>query len=201
MIVTNGSSSFEQAPDAIYDPATNTIYEETGALKPPGSKGESSPPSDAKKAAKLAAEGKLAKGEKTAPAAPNRGAKSKAAEAISGDPIIAKIRMLLADDRATVAGREVHNGVDAWAIKLKPDAGRPTWTLWVRADNGTPLAIDDPGDPGRDKPGESRTWSDYEVLDSTDVPLTLAAAHPDASVVRDANQFKAVYARLMNTTR
>jgi hypothetical protein len=32
-----------------------------------------------------------------------------------------------------VTGREVHDGVDAWAIALKRGLARPVWKLWAAA--------------------------------------------------------------------
>ena len=56
----------------------------------------------------------------------------------AGDPVVDKVRILLEEGRMTVSGREIHNGTDTWAISLKPDVGRPVWTLWVSAADGKP---------------------------------------------------------------
>jgi hypothetical protein len=192
------ANGYETGPDSVYDPHTNTIYLDGAAV---------ATPSDAErraKAAKLAAEGKTtgpagpaAEGkttEEVAPAKRAAGERKPVAAAESGDPIVAKVRTLLAEGRARVRGRELHDGVDAWAITLSADAGRPAWTLWIRADDGRPLALDDPGDPGHGKPPASTKWITYEVLDGTDEPLTIEAAHPDAHVVR-GDGFDAAYRR------
>ena len=86
-----------------------------------------------------------------------------------------------------VTGREVHNGVEAWAISLKPDLGRPVWTLWVSAADGKPLELRDPGRDASEQPQVIR-WPTYEVLPGAQANrvLTLTGAHPSARVVRDA---------------
>jgi hypothetical protein len=113
----------------------------------------------------------------------------------SGDPFVAKVRVLIDEGRAAVRGREVHDGVDAWAITLTA-TDRAPWTVWVRADTGKPLAFTDPGDPTRNKAPETGRWETYEKLDRADVPLTVAAAHPGAHVVTDGAQFDARLERL-----
>ena len=86
-----------------------------------------------------------------------------------------------------VTGRELHDGVEAWAISLKPDVGRPVWTLWVSAADGKPLELRDPGRDASEQPQVIR-WSTYEVLPGAqaDRVLTLTGAHPSARVVHDA---------------
>jgi hypothetical protein len=159
----------ESAPGAFYDPSTNTIYLDDPSGRPSGNK-----PVDGKKAEELQRRGSSVKLDPLTQ---------------SGDPIVIKIRTLLADGRAVVRGREAHDGVDAWAITLGPDADRQPWTLWVRADDGKPIALEDPGDPARGRDSMNVRWTDYEVLDKTDEPLTIREAHPDAHVVRDVNAF------------
>jgi hypothetical protein len=114
------------------------------------------------------------------------------------DPVVAKVRYLLEAGHMTVTGREVHNGVDTWAVSLKPDAGRPVWTLWVAADDGKPLELRDPGRDASEKPQVIR-WPTYEVLTdaSADRLLTLKGAHPSAAVVHDPAQAAAAEQRLM----
>jgi hypothetical protein len=119
-----------------------------------------------------------------------------------GDPFVTKVRFLLQEGRMTVAGREVHNGADAWAVSLKPGAGRPVWTLWVSAADGKPLEL---RDPGRDASEGASTvrWPVYEVLPEAkrDRLLTLEGAHPSARVVRDAGQVAAAERRLLPRKR
>ncbi len=118
-----------------------------------------------------------------APSAGKRGDKALPA----GDPAVAKVRTLLQEGRMVVRGREIHNGVDAWAISLKPDVGRPVWTLWVSAADGKPLELRDPGRDASEQPQVIR-WSAYEVLPGAQANrvLTLTGAHPSARVVHDA---------------
>lgn len=116
----------------------------------------------------------------------------------AGDPVITKVRMLLQDGRMTVTGHELRNGVDAWAISLNPDAGRPVWTLWVSVADGKPLELRDPGTTTGDQPQVIR-WTVYETLAddaATHALLTLAGAHPSASVVHDPAQAAAAGERL-----
>jgi hypothetical protein len=115
----------------------------------------------------------------------------------AGDPIVAKVRMLLQAGHMAVTGREVHNGTDAWVVSLKPDAGRPVWTLWVSAADGKPLELRDPGRDASEQPQVIR-WPTYEVLPASDADqqLTLTGAHPSAHVVRDAAQVAAADERL-----
>ena len=70
--------------------------------------------------------------------------------------------MLLQDDRMTVAGRELHDGVEAWVIRLRPVEGEAEWTLWVSAADGKPLELRDPGRDGQ--AAQVIRWSTYEVL-------------------------------------
>jgi hypothetical protein len=114
----------------------------------------------------------------------------------SGDPIVQKVRLLLTKDHMEVSGPEMHNGTSAWAISLKPDAGRPVWTLWVSATNGRPLEL---RDPGRDASEQAQiiTWPTYEVLAGSDAnaQVTLTGAHPDARVVTDEAEVQAARER------
>jgi hypothetical protein len=80
----------------------------------------------------------------------------------AGDPVVAKVRFLLQHGHMRVA-REQHGGVDAWAISLKADEGRPVWTLWVSAGDGRPLELRDPGRDADEAPQVIR-WPVYEVL-------------------------------------
>jgi hypothetical protein len=114
----------------------------------------------------------------------------------SGDPIVQKVRLLLTKDNMEVSGPEMHNGTSAWAISLKPDAGRPVWTLWVSAANGKPLEL---RDPGRDASEQAQviTWQTYEVLSGSDAnaQVTLTGAHPGARVVTDKAEVGAAQER------
>jgi hypothetical protein len=97
----------------------------------------------------------------------------------SGDPLIARVRVQIADGAAAVRGRELHDGVDAWKIALTSGDGPPS-ILWVRADDGRPLALD------------GARWTTYEVLDRDAAAVTLREAHPDARVVKDAARYTAL---------
>jgi hypothetical protein len=125
------------------------------------------------------------------------GASSKPGDRLeSGDPIVQKVRLLLTRHNMEVSGPEMHNGTSAWAISLKPDLGRPVWTLWVSAANGKPLEL---RDPGRDasEPAQVITWPTYEVLSGADAnaQVTLTGAHPDARVVTDPAEVQAAQER------
>jgi hypothetical protein len=175
-----GAHRFETSGDALYDPATDTIYD-APATPPVGA--------DAKKqrsGPKVAAAGTPHTGKPGDEAMP------------AGDPVVDKVRILLKEGQMTVSGREVHNGTDAWAISLKPDVGRPVWTLWVSAADGKPLELRDPGRDASEEPQVIR-WSTYEVVPGSDAQrlLTLTGAHPSAHVVHDAAQAAAAEQRLM----
>jgi hypothetical protein len=171
--LTEGAQIFETAGDDLYDPATDTIYD--SPAKPPAS-GD-----DVRKAARA-----------------GRGGKPDDAALPAGDPIVDKVRMLLQDGRMAVTGPETHDGTEAWAISLKPDLGRPVWTLWVSAADGKPLELRDPGRDANEAPQDIR-WTAYEVLRDADANrlLTLAGAHPSARVVHDGAQIEAAEQRLM----
>src|SRR6476659_6179606 len=96
-----------------------------------------------------------------------------------------------------VSGPMTHNGKRAFAISLKASEGRPTWTLWVSADNGKPLELRDPGRDSSEAPQVIK-WSSYEVLSgsSATTESSLRAAHPDARVVDDPAQVDAALRRL-----
>jgi hypothetical protein len=177
---TEGAQRFETAGGALYDPATDTIYDapldpeslDVGAKKP-----------GPKRAAVPDAPGAAKPGDPKLPA---------------GDPVVDKARILLQQGHMEVTGQEVHDGVDAWAISLKPDAGRPVWTLWVSAADGKPLELRDPGRDASEAPQTIR-WPTYEVLPggNADQVLTLTGAHPSARVVHDPAQAAAAEQRLM----
>jgi hypothetical protein len=178
--LTTGAQSFESAGGALYDPATNTIYD--ASAKPPTAAGAKAKPG----APKVSVDGHVLAGKPGEEAMP------------AGDRVVAKVRILLQAGRMTVTGRELHNGTEAWAISLKPDVGRPVWTLWVSAADGRPLELRDPGRDASEQPQVIR-WPTYEVLPGSDPNrlLTLTGAHPSAHVVHDAAQAEAAARRLM----
>jgi hypothetical protein len=166
-----GAHSVETSGNAVYDPAANTIY--AGPTNPKGPGPKDAPPGTSQS-------GKLGGG--TLPA---------------GDPIVDKVRILLQQGQMVVTGREMHNGTSAWAISLKPDVGRPVWTLWISTADGKPLELRDPGRDASEQPQVIR-WPTYEVLPGSDAHnlLTLTGAHPSARVVHDAAQTAAAEQRL-----
>lgn len=129
---------------------------------------------------------------------PSGGEPDGGGEASAVDPNVAQVRAALEHGDARVLGREQHAGRDAYAIAVDPDvrgeAAKPVrWTLWIAADDGAPLELRI--DNGPDTPAiETTTWQAYDLL--RDAPLTVRAAHPDARVVRDADQYAAAQGRL-----
>ena len=177
---TEGAHSFETAGGALYDPATDTIYD---ALAAPPSAAEASKAEGAgKQAAPAGMPGTGKPGDRAFPA---------------GDPVVDKVRFLLQKGQMVVKRREIHDGVDTWAISLKADVGRPVWTLWVSAADGKPVELRDPGRDASEQPQVIR-WPAYEVLPGSDSDqlLTLRGAHPTAHVVHDAAQMAAAERRL-----
>jgi hypothetical protein len=183
-----GAHAYETSGEALYDPQTNTIYDAPAKPPPPSAADHSA---DARKAARSKVAG-------TTPAT----SKKPGGEALpAGDPLVAKVRLLLEQGRMSVTGRETHDGVDAWAISLRADVGRPVWTLWVAAADGKPLELRDPGRDATEAPQVIR-WPTYEVLPEgapadANALLTLTGAHPSAHVVTDAAQTAAAAQRLM----
>jgi hypothetical protein len=116
----------------------------------------------------------------------------------AGDPVVDKVRFLLQEGQMVVKGREIHNGIDTWAISLRADVGRPVWTLWVSAEDGKPVELRDPGRDASEQPQVVR-WPAYEVLPGSDADrlLTLTGAHPTARVVHDPAQVAAAEQRLL----
>jgi hypothetical protein len=200
-VVLGAQGTYESSGDAIYDPATNTIYDAPAAP-------EAATPGDA--SAAQAAKAEQAKAPLAADAVkakqlardPSRSGRAKPLDPMPvGDPIVGKVRSLLQDGRMDVSGRQLHDGVDAWAISLKPefnDLARPGWTLWVSVADGKPLELIDPGEAG----GQDIRWPVYETLtsDSAGQLTSLEAAHPSASVVRDPAQREAAEQRLLART-
>jgi hypothetical protein len=169
---------YEVAGKRFYDPVTDTIYDDApGSPKPdePGGK---------KPAAKNELEQAVMD---SAPVAGPDG------EAITGDPIVFKVRTLLRAGHMSVNGREDHSGTSAWRISLKPGTGRKVWTLWVSANDGKPLELRDPGD-GQ----QVIRWPVYELLRGSRASdtLSLTAAHPSARVVTDPDKVAAARERL-----
>lgn len=132
------------------------------------------------------------------PGPAKKGATGMAQGMPAGDPVVAKVRMLLQRGHMTVTGPEVHNGTEAWVIALKADAGRPVWTLWVSAADGKPLELRDPGRDATEEPQVVR-WPTYEVVPAAQAEqqLSLTGAHPSARVVTDPAQVAAAEARLL----
>jgi hypothetical protein len=195
--LVQGATTFESSGDAIYDPATDTIYD---PYTSPAAAGDAA--GDAKKAHRSGGEvaADIAKAPETEVATSQQTSIGKPGDGSlpAGDPVITKVRILLQDGRMTVTGHELHNGVDAWAISLNPDAGRPVWTLWVSVADGKPLELRDPGTTTGDQPQVIR-WTVYETLAddaATHGLLTLAGAHPSANVVHDPAQAAAADERL-----
>ncbi|HEX6715016.1 MAG TPA: hypothetical protein VF066_16620 [Thermoleophilaceae bacterium] len=172
-----GATTFETSGDGIYDPATDTIYA--------AQKGATSTEDAAADAKKRAVE------KAGAPGADDP-------RLIKADPIVGKVRTLLEDGQMDVRGREMHNGVDAWAISLKQGLDRKVWTLWVSAADGKPLELRDPGDGSAGQTQVIR-WDAYEVLPGTEADslVSLARAHPSARVVSDPAQVTAAEERLV----
>jgi hypothetical protein len=172
-LLVDGAQRYELQGPAVYDPATNTIYD------PSAEKGLTS---------------------KSLPGKPGHSNAVPAgrldpSKMPAGDPIVTKVRMLLQEKHMSVAGREVHNGVDAYKISLNHDAGRPVWTLWVSAANGKPLELRDPGRDANEAP-QVISWSTYEVLQGSSAQATLRGAHPTAQVVTDPREVSAAEVRL-----
>jgi hypothetical protein len=170
--------AYEIAGDALYDPATNTIYDPPGdaGARPQKSETPAKPPGDGG-----------ARPQKSGPSAELR----------SGDPVVAKVRYLLEQGHMTATGPKKHNGVEAWEISLKSDAGRPVWRLWVSAADGKPLELRDPGRDASEPPQIIR-WPTYEVVRGADAGelLSLEKAHPSARVDRDPEDAAALKRRL-----
>jgi hypothetical protein len=202
--LTEDAHPFEVEGDAFYDPSTDTIYDAPGWSTHGDHGAPDTKAADRKPADRSASDDQAGGAEQDAAAgttapAPASGGKSKPGDDSPpvADPIVGKVRTLLADGEMTVTGREDHNGTDAWAITLKPDAGRPAWTLWVSADDGKPLELRDPGRDASD-PSQVIRWSTYEVLrdGSADRLVTLTGAHPTARVTHDPEQTAAAAQRL-----
>jgi hypothetical protein len=89
--ILGGAQRYEVSGDAVYDPATDTIYDAPSAKEGPIPAGKVDPRTSVP----------------------------------PSDPIVAKVRILLRNGDMEVTGREVHNGIEAWAISLKQGVGRP----------------------------------------------------------------------------
>jgi hypothetical protein len=180
--LVQGPTTYEVSGDALYDPATDTIYDPYSSPKTTGET-----PAD---------EAKGAQGTTATPA--DKAEKAVIDSAPAADPVVSKVRVLLELGRMTVTGRELHDGIDSWAISLMADGGRPVWTLWVSVADGKPVEL---SDPGRNASEQAQTihWPVYEVLGddtATQQLLTLSGAHPSAKVVHDPAQADAARQRL-----
>lgn len=158
---------YEVGAGAVYERATDTIYEDDGTAR------RELPTPDA---------GRTGSGARSEDAERPTLHITPRESAPSGDPLIARVRVQLVEGSASVRGRELHDGIDAWKIALSSGDGPPS-ILWVRADDGRPLALD------------GARWTTYEVLDHGAAAVTLREAHPDARVVTDGARFKALLAR------
>jgi hypothetical protein len=192
-----GDKDYEMSGDVLYDPSSNTVYD---VPVPPADGGGKTVAGrqDAKKADVLKAKaGGPAKG--ATPAAPQKaGDAGKGPDAVAGDPVVTKVRMLLQDGRMDVAGREAHNGVDTWKVTLTETGGRQPWTLWVDASDGKPVELVDPADGD-----QTIRWSAYDVEPSdaaSRAALDVRTAHPDATVSHDAEAAAAARNRLVSSS-
>jgi hypothetical protein len=181
--LVEGTTTYEASGDALYDPATNTIYDPYSSPKSTGGG-----PADKENSAK----GTIAN------AAPAAAGKAGMDAAPAADPVVSKVRVLLEEGVMTVTGPELHDGIDTWAVSLKANLGEPVWTLWVSVADGKPVELRDPGSNASAQPQVIR-WPVYEVLSAdaaTQQLLTLTGAHPSADVVHDPAQAAAAAQRL-----
>jgi hypothetical protein len=201
----------EAGPDGIFDPARNTIYLNVapGARQRAGARLAMARKIESMRTAGVSASAiaTVRRDERRI----LRGQFSERSEASTaqpaGDPLVAQVRSILENGGASSQGREPHAGVDAYAIRLDPDAGQPArapagssqnvrWTLWLAQSDGHPLELRVDGGPGT-PPVETTVWTTYELSsDSAADHVSLQAAHPDARVVRDADALAAANARL-----
>jgi hypothetical protein len=124
----------------------------------------------------------------------------RAAETPVGDVLVNQMRHLLQTRDAQVGDETTHDGVAAFPITMFPPGGA-RWTMWTRADDGKPLElrIDGSGPIQVGPEGlETVHWPAYDVVpgDQADHLLTVAGAHPDARVVRDAGAYADAQRRL-----
>jgi hypothetical protein len=189
----------ESGPDGLYDPARNTIYDAGSADMTQGANAAGAVD---QQLALMRAQGVsdadiAAAGAKLRQAAADRRLSFGGPE-LAGDDTVTRIRKTLEKNGARLAGREMHDGVDAYAISLVPDTAESVrWTLWLAASNGRPLELRVDDGPGR-PPVETTTWPTYELLSGHTAAdlVTLSGAHPDARVVHDAGELAAAAARL-----
>jgi hypothetical protein len=164
-LLTEGAHTFETSGDALYDPATDTIYDASAS---PRSGDDATKAKQAPGAVKITDDAvkvgpggvKVADGARKVPAGRTSVAAKPGDSAMpAGDPIVDKVRILLQRGRMVVTGREIHHGTDAWAISLKAGVGRPVWTLWVSADDGKPLELQ------RSRPRRERAAAGHPLAD------------------------------------
>ena len=174
-IYAAGGRRFEVARvsgvDQLYDPQTNTIYE------------DSSQPTDAGSVPK-------ARASKWKEAAPNAGSSGKESGAI-GDSYRAKILGLLDSGTVHQAGRETINGRDA--IRLVSDDG--TVTLLVDADSYEPIEWR-VNQGGREAVTSFPVYEHLPATDANAALLSLTQRHPDAAVDDDSAHYRAALERL-----
>ena len=122
-------------------------------------------------------------------------------EPIVGDPVVRKVRYGL-QERFTDGHR---SGTARGARRLgdRPAARRGPagdWKIWVSAADGKPLELRDPGRDASEAPSTIR-WPTYEVLGDRDADelLTLAGAHPTATVIRDSRSGRSRVERVLGT--
>jgi hypothetical protein len=200
-----GPGDYELSGDVLYDVAANTIYDVPPARPAPDAGGGAKPQDvtkaqDAKRADALQAkaDGPV---KRAAPAGPAPASKPPGDDKmLVGDPVVGKVRMLLQDGAMSVEGREVHDGIDTWKVTLTETKGRQPWTLWVDAANGKPVELFDPGRQAGDA-AQTIRWSAYDVLPSDDASraaLSIATAHPGATVSHDEAAAAAARERLVS---
>ncbi|MEN3281257.1 MAG: hypothetical protein V7607_2397 [Solirubrobacteraceae bacterium] len=198
--IVSGAHPYELSGNAIYDPATDTIYSPDTKPAPPAT-GDGTASMGGGITVDGSAPASPSATKKTVPASSpateqqeqKAATKNAGDPIIAGDPIVGKVRLLLQRGDMQVSGPQLHDGTDAWVIASKPNVGRSVWTLWVSASDGKPLGLRDPGDGA-----QVVRWTNYEVLpaDRATQPLSLTAAHPTARVVRDPDQALAAQRRL-----
>jgi hypothetical protein len=212
----------EVGSDGIYDPGTDTVYLNVPPSEDKPTKMKDVAP--ARKRFEAPAEGTDKPGARKSsadkpgadkPAAANEtqpatGTDKQAAGKPGGpdesqpaaDPTLGKIRSILEHGDARVVRQPGDHGDETYSIDLPREPDPPgghavRWTLRIAAD-GRPLELRiDSGDGTA--PLETITWDTYEVVPAgsdLDRLTTVRGAHPDATVVRDADALDAAAGRL-----